>query len=328
MYTYTEQTKKSSGRICGSRVYITSAGQSPQMFFFKEVYMNYSDSKQIATRVSINTIIVNIILTIFKIIAGITASSAAMISDAIHSASDILSTIVVIVGVKMASKTSDADHQYGHERLECVSAIILAGMLGITGVGIGISGIGKVISRSAVTVPGILALIAAIVSIVIKEGMYHYTKRAAVKINSGALLADAWHHRSDALSSIGSFAGILGARLAFPVLDPIASIVICLFIIKAAADIFLDAVNKMTDKACDAKTVSHIRELILECSGVLGIDDLKTRKFGDKIYVDVEIIADGTITLAHAHDIAEMVHMKIEKEIENVKHCMVHINPS
>lgn len=290
--------------------------------------MSKQSNKQIATKVSTNTIIVNIILTIFKLIAGAVASSAAMISDAIHSASDVLSTVVVIIGVHMAEKNPDDEHQYGHERLECVAAIILAAMLGITGVGIGFSGAEKIMSSSATKVPGLLALIAALVSIITKELMFHYTKRAALKINSGALMADAWHHRSDALSSIGSFIGILGARIGFPFLDSFASIIISIFIIKAAIDIFRDAVNKMTDTACDKDTVTKIEELILACDGVISIDDLKTRKFGDKIYVDVEILVDGTITLSAAHDIAEAVHTSIENGLENVKHCMVHVNPN
>ena len=287
-----------------------------------------NEKNNLATRVSVNTIIWNIILTTFKIIAGVIASSTAMISDAIHSASDVLSTIVVIAGVKMAAKTSDAEHQYGHERLECVAALILSIMLGLTGIGIGISGIEKIISPSNLKSPGLIALIAAIVSILVKEGMYWYTKAAAKKINSGALLADAWHHRSDAFSSIGSFIGVLGARLGFPTLDPIAAVVICFFIVKVSVDIFRDAINKMTDTACDSETVLQISDIAGSCDGVLGIDDIKTRKFGDKIYVDIEIIADGSITLTAAHNIAHTVHDRIESEIENVKHCMVHTNPS
>ena len=285
--------------------------------------------KSLATKVSVNTIIGNVVLTVFKLTAGIISHSAAMISDAIHSASDVFSTIVVIIGVQMADKKSDADHQYGHERLECVAAVILAVMLGITGGTIGVSSIGKISQSltSDIVIPGKIALIAAVLSIAVKEAMFWYTRSAAKKINSGALMADAWHHRSDALSSIGSFLGILGARLGYPVLDPIAGVVICLFIIKVAVDIFRDSINKMTDKACDEQTSSEIRRLITEETGVLGIDDLKTRQFGDKIYIDVEILADGNIRLTEAHEIAENVHLKIENNFNKVKHCMVHVNP-
>ena len=252
-----------------------------------------------------------------------------MISDAVHSASDVLSTFIVIIGVKIANKESDKTHPYGHERMECVAAILLSAILFATGLGIGYKGIIIISSKdySHLTVPGILALAAALISIGVKEGMYWYTRAAAKKINSGALMADAWHHRSDALSSVGSFAGILGARLGYPIFDPIASVIICIFILKAAFEIFMDSINKMTDKACDDETIEIIRTLILKQEGVLGIDQIKTRLFGDRVYVDVEIQADGNIPLKQAHDIAHNVHDAIENNILKIKHCMVHVNP-
>jgi cation diffusion facilitator family transporter len=141
-------------------------------------------------------------------------------------------------------------------------------------------------------------------------------------------MADAWHHRSDALSSVGSFAGILGARMGYPVLDPAASVVICCFILKAAADIFIDAVCKMIDEACDPAITKKIEALIVEQEGVLGLDILQTRRFGERIYVDVEIRADGNLTLTEAHKTAEQVHDRIEEAFPMVKHCMVHVNPA
>ena len=172
-----------------------------------------------------------------------------------------------------------------------------------------------------------LALIAALVSIAVKEGMYWYTRAAAKRVNSGALMADAWHHRSDALSSIGSMVGILGARLGYPICDPIASVIICCFIVKVSVDIFKDAVDKMMDTACDAQTMERMRELILAEDGVCGLDSLQTRLFGARSYVDVEIAVDGELTLRQAHGIAERVHRDIEKNFPEVKHCMVHVNP-
>lgn len=286
--------------------------------------------EQIAMTVSVNSIAVNLLLSVFKLAAGVLASSGAMISDAIHSASDVFSTFVVIIGVRISGKDSDADHPYGHDRFECVASIILAILLGITGVGIGMAGIEKMLAGNydALAIPGKLALAAAVLSIIVKEGMYWYTRSAAVKINSGALMADAWHHRSDALSSIGSFVGILGARMGFPVLDPLASVVICFFIIKAAVDIFRDAVGKMTDRACDDETIEKMSRCIMQIEGVVGIDLLKTRTFGSKIYVDIEISADGDKNLREAHAIAENVHHAIEHEFPLVKHCMVHVNPA
>ncbi|MFR7662563.1 MAG: cation diffusion facilitator family transporter [Coprococcus sp.] len=287
-------------------------------------------NEQIAMQVSANSIAVNLMLSIFKLIAGLLASSGAMISDAIHSASDVFSTIIVIIGVKISGKASDEDHPYGQDRFECVASIILAILLGVTGVGIGLTGVQKLIAGhyDTLAIPGILALAAAVISIVVKEIMYWYTRNAAKKINSGALMADAWHHRSDALSSVGSFVGIFGARMGFPMLDPLASVVICLFVVKAAVDIFRDAISKMTDRSCDQKTVNEMHDCIMNIRGVEGIDLLKTRSFGSKYYVDIEISADGNKKLWETHAIAENVHQAIEHQFPLVKHCMVHVNPA
>ncbi len=286
-------------------------------------------NEKIAMRVSAVSIFINLLLSFFKLMAGVIANSGAMISDAVHSASDVFSTFIVIIGVKISGKQSDEEHQYGHERLECVASIILAAILLATGIGIGAGGMEKIIAgnNGKLEVPGALALVAAVVSIVVKEWMYWYTRAAAKKINSGALMADAWHHRSDALSSVGAFIGIFGARLGFPVLDSVASVVICIFIGKASFDIFKDSVDKMVDKSCDDKTIGKMQVAIRNQEGVLDIDMVKTRLFGAKIYVDIEIVADGNLTLSESHKIAERVHDAIENEFDSVKHCMVHVNP-
>ena len=283
----------------------------------------------LAYKVSAVSIAVNLVLSLLKLAVGIVASSGAMISDAVHSASDVFSTIIVIVGIAMSRKKSDADHQYGHERMECMASLLLAAVLAFTGGGIGIKGIQKIAGGNYgnLAVPGALALAAAVVSILVKEWMYWYTRTAAKKINSGALLADAWHHRSDALSSVGAFIGILGARMGYPVLDAAASVGICLFIEKAAFEICRDAMDKMVDKSCPDELVDRMREVVRKEEGVINIDDMKTRLFGDKIYVDVEFSADGRKSLEESHDIAERVHAAIEREFPAVKHCMVHVNP-
>lgn len=288
------------------------------------------EAKATAMRVSVVSVTVNLVLSLLKLLAGIFANSGAMISDAIHSASDVFSTFIVMIGVNVSSKASDEEHQYGHDRLECVASIVLAVILAITGVGIGISGAEKILGTgdTKLEVPGLFALFAAVLSILVKEWMYWYTRGAAKKINSGALMADAWHHRSDALSSIGALIGIAGARLGYPVLDPIASVVICIFVIKASYDIFKDAIDKMVDKSCDEETEEKIRTLIRAQEGVIRVDLLRTRLFGAMMYVDVEIACDGTKPLAETHAIAERVHDAIEAEFPTVKHCMVHVNPA
>ena len=290
--------------------------------------MDNKNYQKLAMHVSLVTILGNLVLSVFKLAAGIIAHSGAMVSDAVHSASDVLSTFVVIAGVKLSGKASDKEHPYGHERFECVAAILLAVMLAATGIGIGWAGIRNITGdSSALTVPGGLALVAAVISIVSKEAMYWYTRAAAKKIGSSALMADAWHHRSDALSSIGSFVGILGARLGLPVLDPVASVVICVFILKAAFDVFRDAVSKMTDRACSDEVENQMRQAVLAQDGVLGVDRLKTRLFGDKAYVEVEISADAQAPLEQAHEVATRVHDAMEDQFPVVKHCMVHVNP-
>ena len=282
-----------------------------------------------AMRVSKVSIAANAVLTVLKMLAGVIAHSGAMISDAIHSASDVFSTVIVIIGIKISGKASDKDHPYGHERMECVAAIVLATILAATGLGIGYSAVGKIVGRdyNRLAVPGVLALAAAVLSIIVKEGMYQYTRVHAKRIDSGALMADAWHHRSDALSSVGALIGIAGARMGFPILEPIASVVICLFIEKAAYEIFMDAVDKMVDKACGDEVEGKLRECALAQAGVLGVDLLQTRVFGNKIYVDIEICADGDKTLREAHAVAEGVHDAIEQSFPKVKHIMVHVNP-
>lgn len=286
--------------------------------------------EKVAMKVSFVSIVTNVILSVFKLFAGIFAHSGAMVSDAIHSASDVFSTFVVIIGIKISSKESDKEHPYGHERMECVAAIVLATILAITGLGIGSSAAEKLIAGhyETLVVPGTLALIAAILSIVVKEAMFWYTRIHAKRIDSGALMADAWHHRSDALSSVGALIGIGGAQLGFPVMDAIASLVICIFILKAAYDIFKDAISKMVDRACDEETEEQLKSCALAQDGVLGIDLLHTRTFGNKIYVDIEISADGSMSLFEAHTIAEQVHDSIEQNFPKVKHIMVHVNPS
>ena len=287
------------------------------------------DYEKTAMRISFISIAMNIALAIIKALAGIFAHSGAMISDAIHSASDVFSTIVVVIGVKISGKESDKEHPYGHERMECVAAILLAAVLALTGIGIGGSALAKITEGhyEQLAVPGSFALVAAVLSIVVKEAMFWYTRAGARKIDSGALMADAWHHRSDSLSSIGALVGIAGARLGTPILDPVASLVICFFIEKAALDIFMEAVNEMVDKACDEETEQRMRDCVMKQEGVLGVDLLRTRAFGNKIYVDIEICADGNKTLWEAHSIAETVHDSVEREFVKVKHIMVHVNP-
>ena len=284
---------------------------------------------QIAMEVSQKSLAVNVILSAIKFIAGVVANSGAMISDAIHSASDVFSTIIVMIGVKLSAKAEDEDHPYGHERLECVAAIILAMLLLMTGIFIGLESVQKILSAETeeLAVPGTLAVAAAVVSIIVKEGMFWYTRHFAKLIKSEALMADAWHHHSDSLSSVGALLGIVGARMGLPVLDPVAGLFICFFIAKAAFDIFKDAIEKMVDHTGDAAFENALKEKILSYSEIRSIDLLKTREFGNRIYVELEVSVDGKLSLIDAHEIAENLHNDIEKTFSQVKHVMIHLNP-
>ncbi|MGM9998599.1 MAG: cation diffusion facilitator family transporter [Candidatus Bruticola sp.] len=286
-------------------------------------------AEQIALKVSNWSILCNFILTAAKFIAGIVAHSSAMISDAVHTASDVLSTLVVIVSIKIAGKKSDSDHQYGHERFESLGSLILALMLLATGLMIGWGGLNKLWSHNGdLEIPGTLALYAAVLSIVVKEAMYWYTIAAAKKIGSAALKADAWHHRSDALSSLGALIGIAAAQLGFPAGDPIASLLICLCIIQTAWDIGKDSAEKLTDQSCDEQTVKALTNTAARQEGVLAVQELKTRLFGTRVYIDITIMCERSLTLQKAHDIAESVHNAIEQDFPQVKHCNVHVNPN
>ncbi len=287
------------------------------------------DLQKVAVKVSIVTLGVNAVLVVFKTLAGIFGNSYALISDAVHSASDVFSTVIVLIGVKLAAKKADKNHPFGHERFECVAAILLAVVLFATGAGVGYSGINNIVTGEYKNfeIPGIIALVAAAVSIVVKELMFWYTYRAAKLVNSSALKADAWHHRSDSLSSIGSLVGVVGGLCGVKILDSVACIVICLFIFKASIQIFIDAIKKMTDEACDEKTEEEIKNFISSFEGVLRVDNLMTRLFGNRIYVIAEIACDADLPLIEAHAIAEAVHSGIENKFPAVKHVTVHVNP-
>lgn len=288
---------------------------------------NTCDENRIVIKLGAAGIVGNVALSSFKLAAGIVGNSGAMISDAVHSMSDVFATMIAWFGVHQSKKDADDEHPYGHERVECVASLILGLILLATGIGIGFNGV-MTIAGGEYAVPGRIALLAAVVSIITKEAMFWYTMHYAKLLNSDAFKADAWHHRSDALSSVGSLVGIGGAILGFPVMDPIASVVICIFILKVAFDIIKDAFAKMLDTACSEEFEEELREFIASHEGVEAVDLLQTRLFGSRVYVDIEIAVDGEMKLRQAHDIAENVHDGIEEKYKDVKHVMVHVNPT
>lgn len=279
----------------------------------------------IGVRVSKNTIIGNFILAFIKILIGFIARSTAMLADGMHSLSDVITTIGVIIGLKLSHKEADKSHPYGHEKIESITSLFLAIVLFLVAISIGFSGIIKIINHSYVT-PGFSAIIAAIISIIVKELMYWYTIKYANQINSPSLKADAWHHRSDALSSAGALIGIAGARMGYTFLDPLVAIIIALVIIKVAFDICKQSIAQLIDQAASEDDVQVIIDKINSIDGIYEIKNLKTRQHSNRLYVDVDISVDATLTVEEGHNIASYVHNLIEED-SRIKHCMVHVNP-
>lgn len=283
---------------------------------------NYS----IGVRVSMVTVGLNAILAIIKLIAGLVGNSNAMLADGVHTLSDVLTTVVVIVGLKVSSKKADAGHPYGHERYESVFAKFLSVILLFTGLLIGYESV-KTLLSSEIVVPDRIALVAAFLSILTKEAMYQYTMKTAKKIRSLSMEADAWHHRSDALSSIGTFIGIFGARLGFPALDPLAGMVVAIMVIKVGIDLYAKSVSELVDESADEETIEEIMAISKTTDGVRSVNCLRTRVFGNKIFIDIDIYVDPELSVKKGHDIAEKLHLRLEDEIEGVKHAMVHVEP-
>ncbi len=289
-----------------------------------------NNENAIIMQLSVVGIIGNILLTAFKLFAGIIGNSGAMVSDAIHSLSDVFATFIAFVGVKISKCKPDKAHPYGHERIECVASLVLGLILLLTGLGIGKASITTIIAGhyDKLTIPSMIALVAAFVSIITKEAMFWYTIYYAKILNSTAFVADAWHHRSDAISSIGALIGIGGAMLGFPIFDSVASLLICLLILKVAFDILKDSIVKMLDTSCDDVFEKELLDFIVIQTDVIGVDKLHTRMFGNKVYVDLEIKVDGNKTLKEAHAIAEHIHDTAENKFSSIKHIMIHLNPA
>ncbi|MFR1701970.1 MAG: cation diffusion facilitator family transporter [Clostridium sp.] len=297
-----------------------------------EMAVGITDRREalIIRKMSLISLIGNTVLSGFKLFAGVIGNSGAMISDAIHSFSDVLTTLIAWIGVKVSKKAADEAHPYGHERMECVASLLLGLVLMATGLGVGRVGVDNIIANNYETlaIPKLIALAASVVSILGKEAMFWYTRYYAKLINSSAFMADAWHHRSDAISSIGSFIGIAGTMLGFPVMDSVASVVICLFILKVAYDILRDALMKMLDTSCGEAYENQLTHYIAEKEDVRSVDLLHSRMFGNKVFIDLEISVDGDKSLCDAHAVAELVHEDVELNFPEIKHIMIHVNPA
>lgn len=302
-------------------------------FIFRRESMEQQEEKKIVERVSVGTIFGNFFLSLFKFVAGILARSQGLLSDAIDSLGDVLSSFIVMIGLRVSHKESDEGHPFGHERFEPIATLLLGMLLLASGCLIGYTAAKDIYLYFAKNMVRefndftLVALIAACVSIVGKEILYIFNYRVGKKIHSTALMASAWNFQIDVLSSIGALAGIIGAMCGVAILDSFASLIICIFILITSIRVFISAMNRLVDKSCDEKTIQKMKKIILSIPGVIDIDSIKTRMFGSKIYVEVEISVHGEITVIEGHAIAEEVHHQIEIQIEGVKHCIVHVNP-
>ena len=265
-----------------------------------------------ANKVTLKAIGWNIFLAFIKIIAGILGKSSVMIADGLHSASDIITSMGVLIGNYISSKPFDKEHNYGHEKAETLVSFLLSIILVGVALSIGYEASKSLFNIEGIAIPTLLPLVVSIISILIKEYQYRITIRIAKKINSPALKADAWHHRSDALSSIAAFVGIGGAMLGFKILEPLASIVVALFVCKVGYDILKNAVNELMDVSIDETYENEIKKIAQLTEGVMNLGSLRTRKHGASAYVDLVICVDGKLTVTSGHDIATNLEKKFK----------------
>lgn len=279
------------------------------------------------TKVTIISILWNIVLTIIKVLGGILGKSNAMIADGLHSASDIISSIGVLIGNHIAKTPHDKEHNYGHEKAETLVSFLLSILLIFVSLKISLGGINSLFHLNEVKIPTILPLVISLISIGIKEYQYRITIKVAKMTNSPALKADAWHHRSDALSSIAAFIGIGGSILGFKALDPIATIVVGLFVTKVGFDILKDSTNELMDYSLDEKEELQILEIAKSTDGVLNLGELRSRKHGSMAYVDLTICVNKDLTVLQGHEIANKLEISILEELQIVKGITVHVEP-
>lgn len=284
-------------------------------------------------RVTLTGSVVNLLLVGVKAVAGVAGHSAAMISDSVHSLSDFITDIIVLVFVRVSARPQDEDHDYGHGKYETLATLFIGLALAAAAVGIVVSGAQKLaawLQGEDLPAPGTLALWAALVSIVVKEILYQYTRIKGKKLDSPALEANAWHHRSDALSSIGAAIGIGGAILLgnrWTVLDPLASIVVGVMLVKVAWDLLGPSFGELTDSSLPAETEAEMLEIIKGVEGVEDPHNLRTRRVGNRIVAEVHIRLDGRQSLQEAHEIATQVEKCFKARFGEQSHIIVHMEP-
>ena len=285
-------------------------------------------------RVTLLGSVVNLLLLVFKFVAGVLRHSAAMIADAVHSLSDFVTDLIVIVFVKISSKPEDADHAYGHGKYETLASCIIGLALIVVGVMMGYNAMVKIVdvvrNGTELASPGIIALAAAVLSIVLKEWMFHLTRKVAREVDSPAVEANAWHHRSDALSSVGTAIGIGGAVLLgskWAVLDPIAALVVSVFIVVQAAKILSDAIGQLMEKSLPRDVEQRICEIVYEEEGTSDIHHLRTRKIGSQISIELHVRMNGYLTLREVHDKSIAIEKRLRAAFGDSTYINLHVEP-
>lgn len=277
--------------------------------------------------------LINLLLVVFKFTAGICGHSAAMIADAVHSLSDFATDIVVLLFVRISNKPQDKSHDYGHGKYETLATAVIGTLLAVVGMGIcwnGLLSIKAVWDGNIPEAPGIMALWAAILSILLKEAVFHYTRRIGIRTGSKAVVANAWHHRSDALSSIGTAAGIggaIGLGEQWRILDPIAAIIVSLFIIKVSATLLKPCIDELTDSSLPEETEEQIKKIVEEHQGVSALHNLRTRQVGNHYAIEMHIRMDGHLTLFEAHAKASAIEKKLKQTFGAETHVGIHVEP-
>lgn len=266
---------------------------------------------------------VNLGLTILKLFAGIFGNSSALISDAIHSGADVLSAAIAALGVKLAQNGPDEKHRYGHGSFESIASLFLSIILLCAGLTIGYNGISEIISGNYGGTPSMLALIAAIISAIVKAIMCHALHIAAKKSGSPALKAEVWHLRTDILASVGCLLGIAGARFGLFALDSIAAIIVSLMVLRVAVSIMKDSINKLTDSSCDKETLQKLEQVIINSENNIESIELKTRLSGSSIFVDAVLCADRNLMLKDIDIMRQQVHKVLESSFPNITHCTI-----
>ncbi|MBQ2418192.1 MAG: cation transporter [Alistipes sp.] len=285
-------------------------------------------------RVTLLGSFVNLLLVVFKFIAGIVGHSAAMIADAVHSLSDFITDIIVIIFVAISGKPEDSDHSYGHGKYETLATAVIGIILFFVGVGLLISGIKAIVGAlqgEPLQAPSLLALIAAVISVVVKEALYHYTVKRGKALDSSSVVANAWHHRSDALSSIGTAIGIGGAVFLgeqWRILDPIAAVVVSIFIIKVAVELIKPCIDELVERSLPEEVEQRIHALILQSPQVSSPHHLRTRRIGSCIAIEVHIRMDGQISLSEAHQVASDIERRLKAEFGEKTHIGIHMEPT